>query len=162
MAKAIVKISHPDINSGNPVRIMCNNVSVSGKKNNIVKPNANLGVFAEVQTQSVENLKYTISGIDFVPYTVSLTDENNVAINPFTYNHMITLYKVKFAGLDDATYPQAKLNVIYGNAINLVAGSDLSTTDIPVVLETPGFNISAQNTDKGYMPNGSITFVETV
>jgi hypothetical protein len=48
----------------------------------------------------------------------------------------------------------------YGTAKTLV-GVDGTTMDIKVVMEGFNFPIDAKNTKEGYMPVGSITFVET-
>ena len=85
---AEVTITHPDINSGNSVRILCNGVTVSGNKNVDSTPNANIGTGpVEVQTQSFENLTYNINGINY-------TEESGT----LTWDNVLTLYKSKYTG----------------------------------------------------------------
>ena len=67
MTRTIVLLKHPDINNGYPVPIPCNEVKVTLNKTNDKKPNANYSdsTVARVQSVSLENPKYILSGVKF-------------------------------------------------------------------------------------------------
>lgn len=139
-----VLLTNTEINSGTPVRLLCTNVTVSGTKNNVQKPNANGDAEVEVQTQSYENLKYTIQGLN-------VTGDSDTLV----YDDIKILYKQKYNGSNNSI-----LNVTYGNG--LVLSSLTGATDIPVVL-TEGFslpfNVSAIK--NAAIQVGNIAFRET-
>lgn len=147
---ALVQLTHPDINSGSPVRVLCDKVTVTGSRNSQKNPNANpanSGLFelVEVQTQSVENPSLTISGIHYTGTSGTLT-----------WDDVIILYETPYDGTASTT---TTLNVTYGDstALKLLAG----TSDIKVVLDTFNLPIDARDTDKAKLPIGTLTFIET-
>jgi len=153
-----VTLKHPYINSGNPVIVLCDNVSVSGKCNIEAKPNARQGTSLEpinIQKLSVENLTYSISGIHFTNQVGTLT-----------YNDVLCLYKARFATVDDATYPEIELGVVYSSNTlltgTLVSGTLTTSSVINVVLDSFSYPIDTKDSRNGYMPLGTMTFIETV
>lgn len=141
---AYVKITHPDINSGSPVYILCNNVTVSGTKKLDTTPNVNIQDGpVEVQTQSFENLNYSINGIHFTGESGTLT-----------WLDLLTLYKSKYDGTNPAV-----LNVSYGT--NVILSGLSASTDINVVLKSLNFPLSTADSKNAYQPIGTISFVET-
>ena len=123
--------------------IPCSSLQPSGKKNIESKPNANLDGPVEVQTNSYENLKFVLQGVHF-------TGEEG----DLDYDDVLTLYKSKFTGTN-----AAKINVTYGTDKILKGLED--STDIYVVLESFNFPIDMRESKDGYMPVGSLIFVET-
>ena len=140
---ARVTIQHADINSGVAVRVKCTGVSVGGKKNNNKTPNANGDDLVYVQTQSYENLTYSISGIHY-------TGESGI----LSWADVITLYKAK-----NTSTNYAVLTVTYGDSTQLTGLA--GTTDIKVALDTLNFPISTIDSKEAYLPVGSLTFTET-
>ena len=137
----ILTLAHSTIGT---VDVFANSVTVSGKKNNIVKPRVNGDDLAYVQTQSYENLKYIISGVNFTGVAGS-----------FAYTDLLELYKVKY----DGTNPII-MRVVYGNNITLPNLSE-ATTGIYVMLDDFSFPIDVTATKDGYIPKASLTFTET-
>jgi hypothetical protein len=145
---ARITLAHPSINSGNPVNVFCNQVTVSGKDNITDDPYVNGVQQSEIHTQSFENLKYSIQGINFTGAAASLA-----------YTDVLTIYKNRY---DTTAATTCKLRVVYGyGTAKTLVGVDGTTMDIKVVMEGFNFPIDAKNTKEGYMPVGSITFVET-
>ena len=147
-------LTHPLINSGLPVRVLGGRLTISGKKNVVATPNAYLnGTQAEVQTESVENLKYVVNGVYF-------TNESGV----LTYPMLLELYRRRYGGSGVTGADQAiVLTATYGrpgSTSNLVS-FDGTTTDIDVILESFTFIIDMKDTKDGYIPSCTITFVET-
>ena len=138
-----ITLTHEDINSGNPVTVKGARLTISGKKNNVSNPRANGDAMVEVQTQSYENFKYTLNGIHYTG-----------ASGILSWDDVITLYKVKYDGTNPIT-----LNVTYGSSTILNGLSE--STDITVVLDSLSLPIDQTDTRDGYMPIGSLTFVET-
>ncbi len=141
---ANVLLTHTAINAGSPVRVLSDAVTVSGKRNLNREPNANIFAPVEVQTQSYENFKYVVNGIRFTEETGTLT-----------WEHVVSLYKDAYNGNNPII-----LNVTYGFDKTLSGLSN--STDINVVLETPTLPINVKITKDGYIPVGSLTFVETI
>ena len=139
---ATVTLTHEDINSGNPVTVLCNNIVIGGKKNVISTPDANGDGIVEAQTQSIENFTYVLSGINYTG-----------AANTLTWDNVITLYKSKYDGTNYIT-----LNVTYGSTG--LKGLEEST-DIKVVVESLSLPISTVDTRNAYIPVGTITLRET-
>jgi hypothetical protein len=126
-------------------QVIGDKVTVSGKKNNVVVPNANVSSIVEVQTQSYENPKYIISN-------VMLTGSSGI----LTYPQILQMYRWKYTGTN-----KIYLTVGYGTASTLV-GVDGTTTSIPVMLDDFSLDISAKDTKSAYLPTASLTFVETL
>jgi hypothetical protein len=140
---ASVTLTHSSINSGNPVEIKCNVVSISGKRNTEKAPNANADGPVEIQTQGYENLVYNITGIRYTG-----------AAGTLTWDDVLTLYKEGYDGTNYAT-----LNITYGESTTLkgLEGS----ANIKVILETPNLSISAEDSRNAYLPMGTLKFSET-
>jgi hypothetical protein len=134
-------ITHPSINSGNPVTVRAQSIRIAGTKKLDTLPNANLGAEVTVQVVNHENLKYMINGVHF-------TGE----ANSLTYAQLLTLYRSATA---------ATLFTSYGVATSLV-GFDGTTTSIPVQLQSFDFPIDVSITKSGYMPIANLVFVETI
>jgi hypothetical protein len=151
---ATITLTHPSINGGAAVHILCDRITVSGKKTVIANPNSNsTDELVEVQTQSVENLSYSVAGIHYTGASGTLT-----------YGDVLILLRHKYGGAAaTGANAQALLTVTYGQAgstTNLI-GFDGSTTSIPVVLKDFNFPIDTRDSKEGYMPIGSLTFLET-
>jgi hypothetical protein len=143
---AYVKITHEDINSGNPVTVLCNSLTVSGNKTTDSTPDVNIQDGpVEVQTQSFENLNFNINGIHF-------TGDSNT----LTWLDLLTLYKSKYDGTNAIT-----LNVVYGLSNEKVLSGLSASSDISCVLKTISFPISVVESKNGYLPVGNITLIET-
>lgn len=143
---ANILLTHTAVNGGTPATIICDKVTVSGKKNIIQKPYANGLSLSEVQTKSFENLKYVISG-------VHLTDGTNI----LDWDDVLALYKASYDGTDAAT-----LNITYGKTgAEKVLNGLSASTDIKVILETPSLPIDARDSKGGYLPVATLTFIET-
>jgi hypothetical protein len=143
-----VKLTHPSINSGTAVTVLCDQINIGGKKN--ISNNAYVGgtVQSEIHTQAFENLGIQMQGIHFTGQT-----------NTLTYPMLLTLYRAKYDGLADTT---CTLNVVYGSGTQTtLVGVDGSTTNIKVVMESFNFPISTKDSKGAYMPVGSINWVET-
>ena len=138
-----IYLTNTDINLGTPVKVLCNTVTVSGIKNNQKKPDANGADIVEVQTQSYENFKYTLTGAYF-------TGEANT----LTWDDVIILYKQRYDGTNYTT-----LNINYGTS-NTLNGLSAST-DIKVVLNTPSLSLSTSASKDAYRPQATLTFTET-
>lgn len=119
-------------------------VTVGGKTNLYNKPDTNGTTVVEVQTQGFNNPTYVLQGVHFTGKAGTLT-----------YPALLNMYKHRYTG-SNPIY----LLVSYGASDNLVASDGVSTS-IPVVLDSFNFPINTQDTRDGYMPVGSINFVET-
>ncbi len=157
---ASVTLTHPSINSGVAVRILCDQVTVGGKRSNIADPNENNeGTQVQVQTQSPQNLIYTIRGVHFTNQT-----------NTLTYAHILTLYRAKYDGTILGSSAAALFTVSYGGVdsagkysntpISLV-GFDGTTTSLRVVLDDFNFPVDVKDSKDGYRPIASMTLRET-
>ena len=148
--KALITLQHPDINSGTAVRIVGAKVLVSGKTNIQLKPNVlSTNYPTEIQTNTPENIIYNITG-------VHLTGESNT----LSYSNVLTLYKLNYASLDHATYPQIVLTVEYGDTALVSSGASASTS-IPVMLDSFTLPIDVKMSKDGYMPIVTMIFKET-
>jgi hypothetical protein len=148
-------IQHPSINGGVPVNVLCNKLTITGTKHNAKDPNATItGSIVEVQTQSIENPIYTLSGVYFTNASGTLT-----------YPMLLTLYKLRYGGVGVTGTDQAiVMRAVYGqpgSEITLV-GADGVTTSLKVIISSFNFPIDMSNTKDGYIPIGSITLIETL
>lgn len=97
---AYIKIIDSDLTPSEKY-IMANSVTVSGSKNTDETPDVNIQDNpVEVQTQSFENFKYTVSGVHYTNATGTLT-----------WDDVITLYKKRYNGTNYSI-----LNIAYGNS----------------------------------------------
>ena len=144
---AEVRLVSSQITAPTDVRILCERVTVSGKKNTVVKPNANGDNITEVQTQGFENPKYILAGVRFDP---------NASESILTYKNVLELLKAKYNGSS-----QVLLQVTYGTSNTLLSTSDLTSTSIPVVLESFTFPVDVRDSRDGYLPVATLSFVET-
>ena len=145
MVKATVTLTY----DGNTYRVLCNQVTVSGKKNIDAAPYSNIGGPVEAQTLSYENLKIIIGGIHF-------TDE----VGTLTWGLLRVLYKHTYDKNAIGDNGPIILNVNYGSSKQLSGISGL--TNINVVLNSFSFPIDVTNTREGYMPIGSMILSETL
>jgi hypothetical protein len=140
---AQVTITQASINGGNPITIYCDAVQVSGKRVVETKPNANIDGPVEAQTLAFENPKYVLRGIRFSPDLTTLT-----------YEQVLSLYKLKYTGSNAPT-----MSVTYGT--RTLKAVDGTSTNIKVILESFDYPIDARDSANGYLPTGSLVFVET-
>jgi len=140
---AKVTITQASINSGNPITIYCDAVQVSGKRTVEAKPYANIGGPVEAQTLAFENPRYALRGIRFSPDLTTLT-----------YEQVISLYKLKYNGTNAPV-----LSVTYGN--RTLKGVNGTSTNIKVILESFDYPVDARDSRDGYLPTGSLVFIET-
>jgi len=125
-------------------RILGNQVTISGTKNNDSKPNANGTEMSQSITQSFENPKYVISG-------VKITD----ASGTLTYQDVLTLYAMKYDNTNAST-----LTVTYGTS-SIVPCLTSSTSGAKVVLESYNIVYDCTDSKNGYLPIMTLTFTET-
>lgn len=135
--------------------VKANSITPSGNKQLAEKPNANVGGPVKVHTGSFENIDFNISGVHFVHPSLS------TPTNVLTWSDVLTLYRHQY----DDTNP-VYLNVVYGYGTNQTtlttidsAGSTL--TNIKCVLKNFSYPIDVTDSKEGYMPKGSLNFVET-
>ena len=137
-----ITITHPTINSGNPLRILGQNVTITYKRNVNSDTNENEDL-TEVQTRHVDNPKLTIS---------------NVKLNQsgfFDISHINALIKLKYGGSIIAPI----LNVEYAGDKDLVLLG--GSKDIKVVLETATPILDVGTSRESSVPRCSLTFTET-
>jgi len=135
--------------NGITYRVMCNTVTISGKKSVNVAPYANIAGPVEGQTLAFENLSFNIGGIH-------LTD----GAGTLTWAVLKDLYKHIYEGSAGVgTAGPAILNITYG-ATSAVTGLE-SSTDIKVLMKSFTVPIDVGATRDGYIPVGSMILVET-
>lgn len=134
---------------GNPYYLRASNVTVTGKKNNTMKPSlGTLNNTVPINTESIENLKINVSGVSIVG---NHTDD-------FEYEDILLMYQQKYDGSNYIT-----LDLVYGNGINQKHLSGVATVDtVKVVLESFSIVFDAQDSKDGYIPKANLVFVETV
>ena len=120
--------------------VYCDQVSIAWKNNNDGKPDANNTEAYEVQTQSFDNPVYRL--------------QNAQLTGTLTYSVLLNMAKNKYTGSNAIT-----LKVNYGGTY-LVA-SDVSTTSIPVVIDSFSVNINHKDSKEGTIPSYNITLRET-
>lgn len=140
---SLLTLTHPEINGGDPVRIMCTSITVQGNKKNSSKPLVNAMKQSEVHTQSIDNLGYNLSNVHYVSGAGFLT-----------WADVKKLYLMKYDGTNAAT-----LKVVYGDDTVFTGLTD--EEDIKVVLENFSFPINVNDSKHGYMPVGNLTFKGT-
>lgn len=138
------------------VRILANSVNIGMKKNTSATPIENGTKMAEVQTQSFDNLTYSIQGVKFTGEAGTLT-----------YDHLLKLLYLSFNSTN-----APRLTVLYGKnsgttLSHMVVSSAVppvmtpTAESIPVILQSANVNIDAKDSVGGYQPQGSLSFVET-
>jgi hypothetical protein len=125
-------------------RILGNQVTISGTKNNDTKPNANGTNLSQAITQSFENPKYVISGV-----------KDTGVSGMLTYADVLTLYQAKYDNTNAGT-----LIITYGTA-STVPSITSSTQGAKVVLESYNITYDCTDSKNAYLPNMTLTFVET-
>ena len=146
MTAPSVTITHSLINSGVPVTLQCNKVMTGNKRSINAKPNANVDGPVEVQGKAVENRKITIPTVHF-----------DTEVTIVTAEEMEDLLQLEYDGTNAPI-----LTVTYGKTGTETLKSMTGSTSIPVILESYSYPIDVTASKGGYMPVGSMTFVETV
>jgi hypothetical protein len=136
------------IHNGTTYTVNNTGVTVGGQTNIFNKPNTNGTEVVEIQTQSFNNPTYVLQGVHFTGKAGTLT-----------YSALLDMYKHRYTG-SNPIYLMVSYGAIASSDNTLVA-SDGVTTSIPVVMTSFNFPINTQDTRDGYMPVGSINFVET-
>jgi len=139
----------------NGKRVLCDTVTVSGKKGLDVAPYANFPSTVEaveVQTLPYENLKLSVNGVRFPTTTVGLADTNVL-----TYEDLLDYYSTEY----DGSNGKYILVVQYGKDTDYTLPGLGTTSGIPVVIESFKMPISVKDSVKGYLPQATITLVET-
>ena len=146
MARPQITISGGDL-TGTKV-LVGSSVKISGNKNLDSKPNENVDGPVTVQTNSYENLVYTINNIHI----------DTSVVNAITYADLLKIYKHKYTGANPLV-----LTVTYGSAgVHTLMNLKGETSGINVVLKT--FNASidpAKILDAKILDGITLTFTET-
>jgi len=148
---ATVTISSSDLTPTTAIIIKCNQVTVGFKNNNSTKPTANGDDIGEVQTISQNNPTYNLQG-------VMITGEAGT----LTYKNILELLNIDFNGTNAPL-----LTITYGKGSSTTtvpkwsATPSSSTGPIPVILDAGNINFDAKDSVGGYLPTGTLTFVET-
>lgn len=150
MANAIITLKQSGVNSGDAMTIICQGVTVSGKKTNQVNPNANFdGDIVKIHNVSIDNPVYTINNVRFTG-----------ASGVLTYANLLALFRSKFTG-SDPVY----LKVVYGktgSTSQLVDSQGATESDgIATVVKGFSFSINVVDSQDGYLPVATITLIET-
>jgi len=146
MTQPSVTITHSLINSGNPVTLQCNRVTAGNKRSLNAKPNANVDGPVEVQGKASENRKISLPAVYFDTGATIVTAEE-----------MEDLLQLEYDGTNAPI-----LTVTYGKTGSETLKSMTGSTSIPVILESYNYPIDVSDTKGGYMPIGSMTFIETI
>jgi hypothetical protein len=146
--------------TGSSTRVVrANSISVGFKRDLQAEPNANFSstVLAEVQTQGVENPRYSLQGVHLAGYGETTTLAFGVATSILTWADLYTLSKIQYNGTN-----QPILRVGYGptNALQTLSGY-AGTTTIPVILESFNLNLDARDSKDAYRPSLNINLLET-
>ena len=141
--------------TGTTVRLLCSSVTLGVKKNISNKPIENGTELAEIQTQSFNNPTYTINSLKITNAT-----------GTFSTINLLELMALKYSGTNAPT-----LTITYGytdpvrgyseQTLPHWTSSGIVTTAIPVILDTGNVNIDVKDSKEGYMPIGSLTFIQT-
>ena len=156
---AILVLTHTDVNLGSPVFIQAESISMTIKKKNSNSANANYNAsepVVRVQSQSIENPLYTISGItlydagETVGAYTALTEEllKDFFVLPNDDSNPIIMY-----------YIDNRSKAFY--SLNKYSGS--RTSDIPVTFEGQiKIDSSIKSTNAKQREVGSIILKETL
>ena len=147
MTQPSVPITHSLINGGVATPIYCSQVSAGNKRNLVAKPNANIDGPVEVQGKAVENRRINIQRVMYDTTKTTITAEEMEALLGLEY--------------DGTNAPI--LTVTYGlTGSKTLKAMDGVSTSIPVMLESYTYPIDVTDSNQGYMPVGSLIFIETV
>jgi len=146
MAQPSVTITHSLINGGTPVTLQCSKVLTGNKRSINAKPNANVDGPVEVQGKAVENRKISIPNVYF-----------DTEVTIVTAEEMEDLLQLEYDGTNAPI-----LTVTYGKTGTETLKSMTGSTSIPVILESYSYPVDVSDSKGGYMPVGSMIFVETV
>jgi len=153
----IVKIKHPDINSGDYVRILCDKVTAAGSVNLDASPDLNSTTISDVQTQTFENVAYSIAGVRITAQADTLSYSDILTLYKSKYNSdtNVTHLVVNFGTTDtDGNFDPTVYQTLVGSALT-------APTEIPVVLKSFSFPIDVTSSIRGHMPIGTLNFIET-
>lgn len=134
----------------NTKTVLCRTVTVGFKRDLVMEPYANGGTLAEVQTQSQENLRYSLQNVHLLSGTVAST--------LMSYSDWMTLAQLDYDGTNAPL-----LTVTYGLAgsTNILSSYAGSTDGIPVVVESFNANLDASDSKDSYRPTMTVNLVET-
>ncbi len=134
--------------NGLTFRVLCNKITVSGKKNIDVNPYTNSDGPVEGQTLSYENLSYTLQGVHYIN-----------EVGTLTWQALMVMYKQNYDSNSTGANGPIIMNVTYGDGIMLY-GTE-GSTDIKVLVSSFNLPIDVTDSKEGYLPIGSITLKET-
>lgn len=142
MSNTLVQLTHTDINSGNPVQILCTAVRVGFNKKNDKTPNANYDQYpSDVQSVGRENVKYTLQSAKI--------DKGDLTYSLF----------LDFINLEHDDSDPILLNVKYNS--KYLTDSLGATTDIPVTIDgTANMTFSTIDSRDAAVPEVNIPLVE--
>ena len=152
--------------TGTSTRVVrANSISVGFKRDIIAEPNAVFSstLLAEVQTQGVENPRYSLQGVHLAGYGETTTKTYNLVTSTFDNTSIMTwadlqvLAKVQYTGAN-----QPILRLAYGAVNALIPLSGYAgTTTIPVILESFNLNLDARDSKDAYRPSLTMNLIET-
>ena len=139
---ANLQITHPDVNSGSPVRILGGTLVASGKKRLVSKANVNPGTQVDVQVQTQENILYSLTGIQLTGASGTLT-----------FPQVLAMYR---------SASPATLELTYGKTGSTsLVGFDGADTTISVQMDDWVFKVDTSDSKGGYLPTLSMNFIGT-
>ena len=151
---AHILITHSSINSGNPVFIVSKGLTISYKKNNDGKPNANYNGDTVPRRRS--------GSIDVPTYALQATLDNKVTT--IGGRTVLTQELLKdFLALENDDSDPITLNIQYGTSTqwkSLQKISGARVDEIPVTLASVTVSISTGESRDGYLPSFTIAFEE--
>lgn len=152
MAHAYIK--HPDINSGNKVRLPTSSIVVSGSCNLDTDPSVNLEKTIEVHKGSFENPVYQVRNLKISDH------QNSLSSDILNYRQVLQLYKSKFNGSNPI-----RLFIEIGphndyNLLPCLSEEDINE-GIPVVIDTFSHDLDTERAKDAKITEMSLTLVET-
>lgn len=149
MVTPTVTITHSSLTPTSKI-ISCQAVNVGGKRNIDSQPWANINGPTEVMVNAFEN--QTIA----IPMVFYDTRASALDSSLFTIEDVQTLIKSTYDGTDAPI-----LTVKYSDNGTKQLQSLSGSNTVPVVLKSYTYPINIMDSKDGYMPTGSLTFVET-
>jgi hypothetical protein len=134
---AIVELTHPSVNGGSAVRVLCDAILISGSRTLNKTPYINGGLV------DVQPVTYNVPSIGL--QNIHFTGQSGTLL----ISDIDTLYTSKVAAI---------LNIKYGTNTDL---SVSGVTDINCFVENFSTNLSTSTTKEAYQPSGNLTLVQT-